>query len=229
MMRFKTILSAADSRPGKGLTAGVCLLLGGCAVAPQQPPMVPPALPVMQMTAGTATDGAIYSASPRLVLFEDVRARSVGDVLTVVLSERTNASKSASTATDKETGFELSPGPLFGTDVSGSTLDSSQDFAGNGSSSQNNSLTGSLTVTVVGVLDNGLLAIQGEKWLTLNQGKEYLRIAGHVRGADIRTDNSVLSTQIANAQITYSGAGALHDANRQGWLTRMFASVLSPL
>ncbi|MEM1090137.1 MAG: flagellar basal body L-ring protein FlgH [Pseudomonadota bacterium] len=229
LTRLKTILSAAVSRSGIGLALGGGLLLGGCAVAPQPAPMVPPALPVMPMSAVTTSDGAIYSATPRLVLFEDVRARSVGDVLTVVLSEQTNASKSASTATDKETGFELSPGPLFGTDVSGSTLDSSQDFAGNGSSSQNNSLTGSLTVTVVGVLDNGLLAIQGEKWLTLNQGKEYLRIAGHVRGADIRTDNSVLSTQIANAQITYSGAGALHDANRQGWLTRMFASVLSPL
>ncbi len=204
-------------------------LLAGCSVAPQQPPPDLPALPELPLASMTATQGSIYSAAPRLVLFEDVRARNVGDVLTVVLSERTDASKSASTATDRATAFELSPGPLFGTDVSGSQLDGSQDFAGNGSSSQNNSLSGSLTVTVVGVLNNGLLAIQGEKWLTLNQGKEYLRIAGHVRGADVRPDNSVLSTQIANARITYSGTGALHDANRQGWLTRLFASVLSPL
>ncbi|MFK7955620.1 MAG: flagellar basal body L-ring protein FlgH [Lysobacterales bacterium] len=204
-------------------------VLGGCATKAQKPPAPLPAMPTTTQQATPASQGAIYQPSPRLVLFEDVRARNVGDVITVVLTEQTNASKSASTATDRETSFDLSPGPLFGRDIQASQLESGQDFSGNGSSSQNNSLSGSLTVTVVGVLGNGLLAIQGEKWLTLNQGKEYLRIAGHVRGADVRANNTVLSTQIANAQITYSGSGALHDANRQGWLTRLFANVLSPL
>lgn len=207
----------------------VCAVLNGCAVQRQQPPPALPAMPPATMAHQQSSQGAIYNASPRLVLWEDVRARNVGDVITVVLTERTDASKSASTATDRANNFELSPGPLLGTDVSSNTLESTQDFSGNGSSTQNNSLSGSLTVTVVGVLDNGLMAIQGEKWLTLNQGREYLRIAGHIRSADVRSDNSVLSTQIANAQITYSGTGALHDANRQGWLSRLFASVVSPL
>lgn len=206
-----------------------CLLLAACATAPQQPPSELPAMPVPLTAMAPTTDGSIYSAAPSLVLFEDVRARRVGDVITVVLTEQTNASKSASTSTDRETAFELSPGPLFGRDVSGSSLDSSQDFAGNGSSVQNNSLSGSVTVTVVGTLPNGLLAIQGEKWLTLNQGQEYIRIAGYVRSQDVRSDNTVLSTQVANARIAYSGNGALHDANRQGWLTRFFGSLLSPL
>ena len=204
-------------------------LLSACASKPQQVPPTLPVMPPLSAPQQPSVQGAIYNSAPRLVLFEDVRARHVGDVITVVLTEQTNASKSASTATDRETSFELSPGPLFGADISASQLESGQDFSGNGSSSQNNSLSGSLTVTVVGVLGNGLLAIQGEKWLTLNQGKEYLRIAGHVRGADVRPDNSVLSTQIANATITYSGTGALHEANRQGWLSRLFANVLSPL
>ncbi|MEM9531326.1 MAG: flagellar basal body L-ring protein FlgH [Pseudomonadota bacterium] len=209
----------------------IALLLAatGCAVKPQEPPPALPALPSVYAAQAATTAGSIYPGAPRLVLFEDIRARAVGDVLTVVLSERTDATKSATTATDKATNFELSPGPLFGTDITGSQLGNSQDFSGNGASSQNNSLTGSLTVTVVGVLGNGLLAIQGEKWLTLNQGREYLRIAGHVRAADIQSNNTILSTQIANARIAYSGQGALHDANREGWLTRLFASVLSPL
>ncbi len=203
-------------------------LLGGCATTAERAPALPP-LPQAAYPSHDYAGGAIYSPATSMSLFEDQRARRVGDLLTVVLSERTDASKSATTSTARETGFSLGAGSLLGRDFDPANLDTSKDFEGSGSSVQNNRLTGSVTVTVVEVLPNGLLVVEGEKWITINQGREYLRIRGQVRSADVGSDNSVLSTRIGNAQLAYSGSGALASANREGWLTRLFGSVLSPL
>ncbi|MDJ0657750.1 MAG: flagellar basal body L-ring protein FlgH [Xanthomonadales bacterium] len=206
------------------------LTLVACAgPRPVKTPPAQPAPPALNVPHNTYQDGAVYSPATSMVLFEDVTARRIGEVLTVILSERTDASKSATTSSEKETGFGVDAGPLFGTDISSSTMGSSKEFEGSGSSSQNNRLSGSVTVVVVDVLPTGLLAIQGEKWITINQGREYLSIFGYIRAADVQSDNTVSSTKIANAQIAYSGTGALADANREGWLTRFFGSLLSPL
>jgi flagellar L-ring protein precursor FlgH len=106
----------------------------------------------------------------------------------------------------------------------------SGDRATNGKSAagQGNSLTGSITVTVADVLPNGIIAIRGEKWMTLNTGDELVRIAGMVRADDIATDNTVPSTRIADARITYSGTGSFADASQPGWFDRFFLSPLFP-
>jgi flagellar L-ring protein FlgH len=83
-------------------------------------------------------------------------------------------------------------------------------------------------VTVADVLPNGNLVVRGEKWLTLNQGDEYIQISGIVRPIDIRTDNTVLSGLVADARITYSGKGMVADSNKMGWLSRFFASAIWP-
>ena len=93
---------------------------------------------------------------------------------------------------------------------------------------QGNSLTGSITVTVADVLPNGIIAVRGEKWMTLNTGDELVRIAGLVRADDIATDNTVSSTRIADARITYSGTGSFADASQPGWFDRFFLSPLFP-
>jgi len=105
-------------------------------------------------------------------------------------------------------------------------LDSNNTFAGNGTSAQNNNLTGSITVTVSAVLANGNLSIRGEKWLNLTQGSEFIRLTGIVRPYDIDADNTVASSKIANPRITYRGTGAINEANQEGWLARFFSGPL---
>ncbi len=189
-------------------------------------------------------DGAIYQAGHALSLFDDNRARRVGDVLTVVLQEKTQATKKATTSAKKSDSVALDNPTLLGSALRfdtpwlphghgrsnglGAKLGSKHEFSGEGDSSQSNSLSGNITVTVARVLPNGNLVVRGEKWLTLNQGDEYIRVSGIVRPIDIRADNSILSSQIADAHIVYSGKGTVHDANVRGWLGRFFASALWP-
>ena len=109
-----------------------------------------------------------------------------------------------------------------------SGLESDQAFSGAGASNQSNQLTGTIAVTVVEELPRGNLMIQGEKWISLNQGSEYIRIRGIVRKSDISSANTILSTQIADARIGYGGTGAPADASKMGWLSRFFNSALQP-
>lgn len=179
-----------------------------------------------------ATSGAIYQPARGLSLFEDVKARRVGDTLTIRLAERTQASKSASSDASKEssvdTGVPVIGGKGItrnGKDLLNNEWETEQDFSGKGSSSQSNSLSGNITVTVAEVYPNGNLLVRGEKWLTLNQGEEFVQISGIVRPVDIASDNSVDSYKVADARITYSGQGTLADANRPGILTRFFIKL----
>lgn len=214
---------------------GLALLLGACAAPPTRPdPAYAPARPAVAAPAA-ANPGAIYQDGYAVTLFEDPRARRVGDVLTVILTESTQASKQATTSTKKENEIALANPTLLGSPVNGHRhgrsynlevgVDTSQEFSGSGASSQSNSLSGRLTVTVAEVLPNGFLVVRGEKLLALNQGDEFVRLAGIVRPQDIRPDNTVLSTQIANARISYGGNGALADANTHGWLGRFFLKI----
>ena len=162
---------------------------------------------------------------------QDRRAYRVGDILTIKLDESTQASKQARTNFGKKNDVAIGVPEAFGHSVdslSGS-IDGSRNFNGNATSQQQNSLRGAITVAVYKVLPNGVLAIRGEKWLTLNQGDEYMRVTGLVRADDIERDNSVSSQRIANARISYAGRGALSDANSAGWLTRFFNHPLFPI
>ena len=169
-----------------------------------------------------------------MALFQDIKAYRIGDLLNVQLVERFNASKSATTKTNKKSEADLLNPSLFGSAVSrgklnlGASIDNSQEFSGGGDSSQRNSLSGSIAVMVTDILPNGYLKIRGEKILTINQGDELVRMSGIIRPVDIGTDNTILSTQIADARIIYSGKGAVADSNSHGWLTRFFLSKLWP-
>ena len=219
-------------------TAAVAAVLTGCSVLPK--PVEPGAYPAAEpMPAGmtqSVESGTIYRAGHDLRLFDDLKARRVGDTLTVRLAERTQASKSATTDASRSTSIDTGnptiagrPVTRNGTPVLNVEMGTSQDFTGEGSSSQSNSLDGDITVTVADVLANGNLVIRGEKWLTLNQGEEYIRITGIVRPRDILADNSVPSFKVADARIAYSGEGSVADANKPGWLSKFFFSMLWPL
>lgn len=211
----------------------VALLFAGCA---SHPPTIPEeAVIIDPAPPQPASAGAIYAPGYGLSLFQDRRARQVGDTLTVVLTERTQAQKSASTTTSKSTDVSIANPTLFGKQPTrngiplfDTSISGEHDFAGSGASSQSNQLDGQVTVTVVDVLNNGNLVVQGEKWLTLNQGREFLRVRGVVRPDDINPNNSISSTRIAQAQITYNGRGAVADSNAMGWGARFFNSPLWP-
>ncbi len=180
--------------------------------------------------------GSIYRAGTDVRLYEDLKAGRIGDILTVLLVESTNASKSSQTSTSKSTAVDLTNPVVFGrrlqhkngTDLFTGSLSGDQSFDGSGSSSQSNSLAGNITVTVVERLPNGNLRIRGEKWVTLNQGKEFIQLSGIIRPTDILPDNTIISTRIADARITYSSKGVMDAANRMGWLARFFNSSWHP-
>ena len=181
--------------------------------------------------APAPANGSIFQASDGYAaLYEGWRARRVGDPLTIVLVERTAASKSSGSKLDSKGSFGVTPpttGPLKlfnSTDIGAS---GTRGFDGSGQADQANSLSGEVSVTVAEVYPNGTMLVQGQKRVTLNRGDEFLQIKGIVRTADIGADNRILSTRVADAQIAYTGKGDVARAGRQGWLSRFF-SVVSP-
>ncbi len=216
--------------------ASISLLLVGCATtkpAPVAPDFVP-VRPVIS-TPPPIENGGIYQNGYGISYFSDASAKRVGDLITVVLSENTSARKSASTNTSKDSEIDVISPTLLGGPVSAAginflanTLSATRAFTGAGDSSQSNSLNGRITVTVKEVLANGYLMVQGEKRLTLNQGNEHIRFSGIIRPADIKSDNTIQSTSVANAQIIYGGTGMIAAANTQGWFTQFLSSEWWP-
>ncbi|MBC9249853.1 flagellar basal body L-ring protein [Pseudomonas alcaligenes] len=177
------------------------------------------------------TGGGLYRSGYGGSLIQDQRALRVGDILTVVLEEETQSSKSAGTSFGKESSLAVGIPTVLGHDYDQleSSAEASRDFDGSAKSSQQNSLRGSIAVTVHRVLPNGALLVKGEKSLRLNQGEEFIRLTGLVRVDDINRFNQVSSQNIANARISYAGRGVLNDSNSAGWLTRFFTSPIFPL
>lgn len=213
--------------------------LSGCVV--QRPPMPndPYYAPVLNIPPqpDQAINGSLYRANAALDLFGDTKASRVGDIITVVLQERTSSSKSANVEITKDndlTSNNTSGGRIFGITPRignlnlGVDAEFQREFTGESGADQSNQLNGNISVTVVDVYPNGTLAIRGEKWITLNRGNEFIRISGLVRPLDVSPSNTVMSTKIANARIEYSGTGELADAQQMGWLSRFFNSAVWP-
>jgi len=210
------------------------LVLSACATPKRGDIEYAPVKPVSQ-TGPVQHNDSIYQTGSTWFLLEDIKPRRVGDMLTVTLQEKTDARKQADTETKKATDNEITALNFLGSPVTyndrqllDTKLKSQYDFKGEADSQQSNSLTGSVTVTVVEVLDNGNLVVQGEKWVTINQGDEFIRLRGIVRPSDISPDNTISSERVANAQIQYSGEGTIANANEQGWLAKFFNSPWMP-
>ncbi len=219
------------------ISLSVILTLSACNSVPieSHPDYAPaPVTHAPQAEPGPAT-GSIYLANRNVSLFEDLRARQVGDIVTVVLAEATNAAKSSDTKLDKTNSNSIAD-PLLagktrviGTDSSlAFDLSSQHSFGGESASNQRNSLQGSITVTVSEVLPGGNFYVQGEKWIHINQGNEFIRLRGIIRPVDISTNNTILSTKVADARISYGGTGSTAEVNGVGWLSRFFMSPVWP-
>jgi flagellar L-ring protein precursor FlgH len=213
------------------LLGAAALILAGCAsrVPLSAAPAVDDMLPLPRAAARGGVSGGVFNADA-VPLTSDSRAYRVGDAVTVLLQETTQASKRAGTSFNKGSSVAVAPLGALGKSFGKTAIDLSADrgFAGDSTSTQQNALSGALTVLVQEVLPNGLLRVAGEKSLTLNQGEEFVRLKGFLRAADIDADNQVSSLRVANARISYSAQGALADANAPGWLTRFFVGPWMP-
>lgn len=213
------------------------ITLAGCSASTQKPipddPYYAPVLPEMKPNE-VIRSGSLFQDSYAQNLYSDIKAHRVGDIITVELSESTSAKKSAKNEIDKDSEVGLSTPILMGSPltVNGNEVNASiameNSFSGESDADQSNSLTGAISVHVVQVMANGNLVVRGEKWMTLNQGDEFIRLSGIIRPEDISPENSISSTRVANARIQYSGTGKFADAQEQGWLSAFFNSPLMP-
>ena len=209
------------------------LVLTGCMSRPPKDDF--PDEPWPEPTAEVTNNGSIYQPGREVGLFDNATARHVGDLVTIRLIENTAASKSSSTSTSKKTAVNM-PGPTIlgrpvtvnGTEILNFDANTDNSFDGKGDSAQSNKLTGDLTVAVVKRLNNGNLVVRGQKWIGINTGREYVRIQGVIRPIDIQPDNSIESTKVANASISYGGKGPVASASAPGLLARFFNSKWMP-
>ncbi len=214
------------------LVALLPLLIGtGCAssnsISVHQPLTVRPPAP----KAAVYSNGGIFAAGNYQPLFEDRRARNVGDTLIISINEKINASKDSTTKTDRTGSITASVPTLAGLpgkSFQGASLDakSANSFEGKGESASNNSFTGTMTVTVLEVLPNGNMLVSGEKQIGINRGTEFIRFSGVVNPATIVAGNVVSSTQVADARIEYRANGPIDEAQVIGWLSRFFLTFM---
>lgn len=211
------------------------VVLQGCTAMsrPRAVPDDPQYAPVRAeaMMQRDPESGSIYQSSRNYNLYGDTVALNVGDILTVTLEESTRASKNAESSITKDNEISMLDPQILGKGNIGlgTNINVERDFEGQAEADQSNSLAGNITVTVTEVLPNGVLHIRGEKWLSLTNGDEYIRLTGLVRPEDISPDNTVASNRIADARIAYGGTGDFDQANQMGWLARFFNSEWFPL
>lgn len=212
----------------------VTALFTGCA-AVDPAPIEPPRFAAVQPTeipAPRVPTGAIYNGVQSENWFGRGRNFQVGDVITVLLDERTQGSRSTSTNVSRESKNNIVPTGMAGRLISGRAAlaglnlnDASNTSAGSGTADQTASLSGSLAVSVVEVLPNGNLVVRGEKQLSLSEGSEVIQVSGVIRPQDVSPNNTVLSRRLAHSQIAYRGSGDLAAAAQPGWGTKLLTRI----
>ena len=190
------------------------------------------------------SEGSIFSEDARMDLYADVKARRVGDVVTINIVENSKANKSAVTSLGRANSVNARTNALLGWEDprnipaiggafdsmninAGVGIDAGYDssFSGRGSTNRNENMTAKMSARIINVLPNGNLVLRGSQEIMVNNEKQYISIQGVVRPTDINADNTVLSTYIADARIEYTGEGDLTNKQREGWLSRALDSV----
>ncbi|WP_090827575.1 flagellar basal body L-ring protein FlgH [Nitrosovibrio tenuis] len=205
-------------------------MLSGCMSLP-----APPAIVQQPMSARAAqwtpppSNGAIYQErTHHRPLFEDRRARQVGDTLVILLNEKTNASKKSNSSADKSGTLNFAVPPMvFGVPITKKVdlgASSTNQYTGKGEAASTNNFNGTIAVTVIDVLPNNYLVVSGEKQLAMTQGTEYIRFSGVVRPETV-INNTVSSIQVADARLEYKANGYIDEAQTMGWLSRFFLTI----
>jgi flagellar L-ring protein precursor FlgH len=211
--------------------AALLALLGGCASVPPTNVHQPMTIRPQPRADLASNNGGIFQQSASRPLFEDRRARFVGDTIIVNIVENTQASIKGNTSAEKTGAINASVTGLTG--VPGKTFQglnaqasSSNTFSGKGESGSSNVFTGTMTATVIEVLPNGNLLVSGEKQVAIGQGQEFIRVSGVVNPYQVTAANTVTSSQMADARIEYKSSGFINEAQVMGWLARFFLSFL---
>ena len=216
------------------LAVAVLALLSGCAAIQATPPSAvhqPMSVRPEAMATALPANGAIYQTVQARPLFEDRRARRIGDTITINLVERNTAQKSANANATRNGSMTAGIGPISRLPLKGLNgleleADAESDFAGKGGVVANNAFNGTITVTVIDVYPNGNLLVSGEKMVAINQGNEFIRFSGVINPNNVTTANTVQSTQVADARIEYKANGFLDSAQVMGWLGRFFLTFM---
>ena len=240
-MRTRTIFK-------KATLAAMLLLAGvsfGCNAAKQEPgPMLPVTPPPQSMTPEEIANnpGSLFNEAHANMLFEDNRARRIGDILMVKIEENTKATNKANTKADKTSEYNIQASEFFGQsslsmlplpmggnlpiykgDTGGYLLKTKTEskFSTTGSTDRGNTVLATVAARVINVLPGGVLQVEGASETRVNDETQYLVVAGLVRARDVQSDNTVLSSQMADAKIAIFGKGTLADKQKPGWLTRV--------
>ncbi len=214
-------------------------LFSGCAYQPPAVMNIDPldqGTPVVIATPRPTTPGSLWT-DQQGGLFYDIKARNVGDIVTVAIFEAASASKEAKTSTGRSSSASADLSKLFGLEKNIGTINSAidptallsaeyeNDFEGSGKTSRKEDLVATLTSQVVEVLPNGNLRIEGSKQVTVNNERQIIKLAGVVRQPDVSARNVVDSKNILDARITYTGKGVISDKQKQGWMVRILDNI----
>lgn len=224
------------------------LLLGACNGARKAPGIQPMVVPPQEYDEGLRANnpGSIFAVGDADPLFSDSRARRVGDIVVIKIVENSKSkSKADTTATKNSTNnynvgalfglntvkmFPYIPGGVYGTNAKvgpNAVLDTTSDSGLNatGETKRENYVVSSLAARVTRVLPGGLLQVEGRRETRVNEETQYMIITGTIRARDVAADNTIMSTQVADASIQYYGEGVLADKQRAGWFTRLMDNI----
>lgn len=215
------------------IVATLAFALAACGGAGEGRPLAgfaaPPPPPSGLVPAQGAERGAIFQAAQGYApLVTGTRARALGDMVMIVLTENTITNKSTTGQTLREGSLAITPparGPLDFLDPEALKAAAEASFTGQGNAAQQSRLSGAVAVTIAAIYPNGTAEVIGEKQMILSQGEEWVQFAGRIRLVDIDADNRLLSSQVANARMVYSGRGSVQQASRPGWLSRFFNTI----
>ncbi len=207
------------------------LSLAGCAFTPAPIVHQPMALHPQSAKAQRETNGAIFQSSSYRPLFEDVKGRLVGDILTIAISENTSAGKAGATSGSKSGSASFAAPIVLGLPAAtlgkaGISTTSATNFAEKGAASASNTFTGTIAVTVIDVLPNGNLMVSGEKQIAFDKGAEFVRFSGIVNPQTVTAGNVVASTQVADARFEYRSTSHVDLTEVNSLLTRFFLSFI---
>jgi flagellar L-ring protein precursor FlgH len=203
------------------------LALAGCSSTPTSIVQGPTSVRPMLADAGTPADGAIYNANTYRPMFEDRRARHIGDLLTINIVEKTSAVKAGASSGNKSGSVSFgAPGILQSRLGASVSADSASKFQDGDNQSASNNFSGTIAVTVSEVLPNGNLIVVGEKQVAMNKGTEFIRFSGMVSPDTIQPGNMVSSTVVADARVEYRTASHIDRAEMNSMLSRFFQSLL---
>jgi len=223
MNSLREPLAAALSVLLVGLSLGGCvhrpmpmLANGGGAARTAQSAEVP--------AESAYEPGSLWATDRAGSLFEDTRARRVGDLVMVRVEENATGTKQAGTSTDRSSSLSTGINTFFTAPVAGRNIDVgvSSEYDGSGTTSRSGRLSALVAAVVTRVLPNGNLVIEGTREIQVNDELQMINLSGVVRPVDISTANIVLSSRIADAQITYTGVGTIDEKQRPGWFARLF-------